>query len=162
MMVSEHHITNRQNCSPEEIQRLIQYLEATPVAWVADKIRRGAALSKGEIQSREYLGALVTIFSKLGSDLGLIVARQRYGREKFLVREILPTLRDPQCVDEDARSKVECYMKLDTLNSLEIIITIYQYGTDCIVVDGNKRASACYEGRSSMDFRPVPVYLVSL
>jgi len=148
---------NRQGCSADERQNLIQYLKQTPVAWVADKIVRGALLSKGEIQSRAVLGSLTTIFSNLGG----VLATQRHGKEKFLVREVLPVLRDPRCNDKDALRKVECYMELDAANRLEIKITICEVGDNCMIVDGNIRASAIYERRSSSSFIPVMVYLVS-
>jgi hypothetical protein len=137
-MVLNCPIFNKQSCTPDEIEGHIGYLVQENMSAVADAIMNGAPLSKGDIGSRDDLGALVTIFK----NLDLVFARQRYGREKFLVREVLPTLRDPNCNDVDSLLKVE------------------QYGM-CIIVDGNKRASACYEGRSATNFTLVPVYLVS-
>lgn len=150
-------IVNRRGCSAEEKQHLIQYLKQTPVACVADKIAAGALLSKGEIQSRAVLGSLTTIFGNLGG----LLATRRHGKERFLVREVLPVLRDPRCTDKGALRKVECYMELDAANRLEIKITICEVGGGRMIVDGNKRASAIYERRSSSSFTPVMAYLVS-
>ena len=157
MTISDYHILNRQTCSPQETRRLIKYLKATPVPWVADKIEKGSSLLRGEIRRRDNLGSLTTIFSELGG----IFAKQMHGREKFLVKEVLPALRDPKCTDTSSRLAVERYMKLDASNLLEIVITIYCTDTGYFIVDGNKRASACYEERSVVNFAPISVYFVS-
>lgn len=69
-------------------------------------------------------------------------------------------MQNPQNTDKDSLAKVERYMQLDAANTLEVIVTICQMNHDYMIVDGNKRASALYEGHSDNNFTPVPVYLV--
>jgi hypothetical protein len=147
---------NRQSCSEGEKQSHIQYLMKTPVSGIVTKIEEGALLSKGEIQSRDVLGSLTTIFS----DLGNILASQRHDESKFLVRQVLPALRDSSCNDKDTLRKVECYRKLYEAKSLIVKITICEDGDSCMIIDGNKRASAIYNSCLS-SFTPVMVYLIS-
>ncbi|MBI3413012.1 MAG: hypothetical protein HY051_02960 [Candidatus Aenigmarchaeota archaeon] len=115
-------IAKQATCGPVERDALIEYLMATPVRWAADLIRGGAQLSKGEVNSREFLGSLETIFENLGGRH----PRGVDGRKRFLVREVLPALQDPQCTDKASLERLLLYMKLDAANTLEIKITIVQ------------------------------------
>ena len=152
-------IVNLQLCASAEKQEHINYLRQppAPVSWVADMLEAGTPLYKGVIRSRQVVGSLVTIFAELEG----VSCLQRHGTERFLVSQVLPTLRDPRCTDRDALAKVECYMKLDSKGSLEIKVTICERGANRMIVDGNKRAAACYESRSDQHFGTLPIFLVA-
>jgi|GEM_PF-3344631 len=150
-------ILDQKGCTVPETSEHIKYLEGTPVSQVAILLRNGSPLYKGVIKSREILGSIPTIYSELRG----IYCSKEYSREKFLVKEVLPTLKDPRCSDNQSLDSIEYFMKLVAEDLMKVTkITILEQARNCLVVDGNKRASAWYERTSAYKFPEIPLYLV--
>jgi hypothetical protein len=152
-------ISNRKNCNKIEIHELKIYLSQTPVAWLASEIDKGVKVSKGEITPLLQVGKLRTIWSELGGIHSII----EHGHDKFLVCQVMQTLRNPCCNDKKALYLIEEYMQLFASRRLEIKVTLLEQDLNIIICDGNKRAVACYEyslEKGNANFS-LPVYIIS-
>lgn len=143
-------------CGIQETDDHIRYLELTPVGKFATDILRSNkyVLKKGIITSINYFGFLKTIFGELG---GIKSAN------KFLVNEVMAILRSPNCSDKNALQSIKYFTKMDEEDELDVKITIFNDGTDSIIIDGNKRAVALYERRNNNNINKntiIPIYLI--
>lgn len=150
-------IMDTQLCSPTELEKQIAYLEATPVAGIANLLRGGQlCLKKGVLKSLDELGRLKTEFGTIGSR----IAPRTYGERKFRVCEVLPMLQANPSLDKPMFRKVEQFMEKDGRGAVEYNVTILRSGIDLIVKDGNKRTIAFYERRKGVsDQIDFPVFL---
>ncbi len=146
-------------CNTQATQNHIRYLERTPVKKLVNLLRFGGyTLKKGNIVSLKYLGSLKTEFGELGGIKSLEV----FGRNKFLVKEVMTILKSPNCSDSESLSSIEYFMKRDETGKLEYKITIFRENTDYIIKDGNKSAVAFYERRKKIIGNNIffPVYFI--
>lgn len=152
-----------QPCTSDTVRAYIRYIRATPVAKIGWLLERGDhSLSRGIITSLKILGSLKTEFG----DLGGVKAREEFGQEKFLVRQVLGALRDPRCTDRKSRQSIEYFMALDEKGELEsrLKVTLLFDRANYQIKAGDKRAVAFYESRMSRgggDAVGFPVYVVS-
>lgn len=151
-------IENVEECTPQEIQRQIDYLAATPVAVIASLLRNGQCkLSKGVVRFVAKLGSMKTEFG----DLGNSKAPATEGQKKFRVSEVLPTLKKDLSHDKSLRKRVESFLAKDEAD-IEYNTTIMREGDELIMKDGNARSIAFYERRrnGAEDEIEYPVFLV--
>lgn len=160
-MVSKEMITDIVVCEPQETQDHIRHLKQTPVSGLAGLLlSKKYILKKGKIISLEYLSSLKTEFGELGG----ITSREVFGRNKFLVSEVMTILKRSDCSDKTSLRSIEYFIKRDEANELEFKITIFHDNTDYIIKDGDKRAIAFYERRKKISGNNItfPIYLIDL
>jgi len=152
--------SNLRDCDSEELEQQMDYLSDTPVAGIVSLLRDGRCLlRKGVVSTLSNLGSLKTEFGKIGS----LVPPQRSGEHKFLVSEIVPTLRANRNVpDGDLLRKIEAIMDKEAKNEIEFNVTVFSCNGESIVKDGNKRTIAFFENRRRLNNAEInyEVYLV--
>jgi len=149
---------SRRRLTSDELRELVVYLADTPVG--RDLV---FALSRGDyvafqdsIGSRAELGRTETIFR----DLGGLTSSALTGRERFRVGETWTVLRREDCQDNPTRAAVAALIEAEQEGRLaDRRITVFDDGSGVMFVDGNKRATAIYEGDRAMF--PLPVFVVS-
>lgn len=152
-------IVSLKNCTANELEGQIRYLEGTPVRGIADLLRSGQCiLRRGKVQALADLGALKTEFGQLG----WVSARISDGQRKFRVAEVVPVLRLNPGADDKLLECIEYFIDREARGEVDYNVTIIKHGPDLIVKDGNKRTIAFYERRhgsseSGIDF---PVFIV--
>jgi len=155
-------IEDLEECSEREIQDQIAYLEGTPVRGIADLLRNGqCTLKKGVVRSLNRLGNLKTEFGEIGT----LIPSATEGDKKFRVSEVVPTLRtNPNVDDGGLLAEIEDFIEKDRLGKVEYNVTIFDFGNEFIMKDGNKRTIAFYENRkdSGIDYIEYHVYLTLL
>jgi len=144
-MVGVKTIENIRNCTQEEIINLVNYLQSTPVASIADLIQNGSLHVKiGIITSIEYLGTLKTEFGKIG----IKKSHNLYNRNKFLVKEIYPMISKDASLDTKMLNSIKYFMeKFNQNEETKYAITILNNNSDYTIKDGNKRIVALYESK---------------
>lgn len=158
-------IADMEDCTTDEVRDHIAYLKCTPVGGLANLLSSpDYALKKAIIDSVRYLGSMRTEFGELRPFRSITL----YHREKFLVCQVLETLRrikapDPQT--KRAIESVEYFMARDAVGRLEpeLRITVLYDVCGYTIKDGCKRAVAFYEGRRSLenDKTAFPIYLIT-
>ncbi len=145
-------------CTSADEMKLGEYLLATPVASLGRDLLLGKAGAwHATIADREALGSTLTLFG----DLGTANAMQRFGREKFRVRDVLPVLRGDDRPAEADRADIEAKMAAEQRGDIrDRTITAVEHGRVWMLADGNRRAIAIHE--VDLWSRPLPVYLVRL
>lgn len=147
-----------EQCSNEETNAQIEYLISTPVSGITEYLINGQLkLSKGNVESLEFLGSLKTEFGVIGS----IVPKSMEGQKKFRVSELVPALKNHPTVDDGGLlKKIESIAS--NVNEIEFNITVLALGNELIIKDGNKRTIAFYENRKESLNRDIcyPVYIV--
>ena len=152
-------ITDLLNCTEQELQAQIAYLEGTPVSGIAQRLRtRQYILKKGSVLTLTQLGALKTEFGKIGP----LVSNATDGEKKFCVAELLPILRNNPGVDDGLLTKIDAFVEKDMRGEIEYNVTILDQGNDLVIKDGNKRTVAFFERRkgASNDAIVFPVFVV--
>ncbi len=153
-------ISNRTNCSLAEIDCLRTYLSQTPVHRLVKVIDKGARVSRGEIKPLSQIGRLRTMWGELDG----IYRNGKDDSEKFLVKEIMPALRDPQCHDAQRLCLIEGFKRrLLTNNKLELKITLFEEEDNIIMCDGNSRTVAYFEYglETRQSNLSLPVYIIN-
>ncbi len=153
-------ITDVENCSAEELQNQIAYLANTAVRGIAELLRNGqCTLKKGIVRSLSWLGNLKTEFGQIGP----LIPSATEGEKKFRVSEIVPLLRANPVVDDGGLLKaIEAFIEKDTLGEVEYNVTIFNFGNDLVMKDGDKRTVAFYEHRKETSNNSIefPVFIV--
>lgn len=148
-------------CVKEEVRNQIAYLALTPVASIAGLLRDGrCVLKKGVIRSLSYLAGIKTEFGEIGP----LVPKAREGEKKFLVSEIVPMLRaNPEVEDNGLLAAIERFMVKGRLGDVTYNVTIFDFGSEYIIKDGDKRTISFYENNRSAgsDSIEYPVFVVS-
>lgn len=154
-------IADIENCSAEEIQKQIAYLAKTPVRGIAELLRSAkCTLKKGIVRSLIYLGGLKTEFGQVGP----LIPSAEDGEQKFRVSEILPILRANPGVDDGGLLRaIEVFIEKDRRGEVEYNVTIFNFGNEFVIKDGDKRTIAFYENRKGLgsDAIEFPVFIVS-
>ncbi len=148
------------DCTPEEVRSHLLYLIYTPVCHYACSIARGKhQLRKGVIVSLSRLGSMPTIFRNFGQ----VTAQRAVERERFLVSDVLATLRSADHPGDDVLHSVETFIAMDAAATLDLVVTVEQRDGDYTIIDGNKRAVAFYESRRSggSDATALAIYLIT-
>jgi len=155
-------IEDLRECSEREVNEQINYLENTPVRGIADLLRSGQCkLKRGTVRSLRCLGNLKTEFGEIGT----LIPTTTEGEKKFRVLEVVPILRaNPDVNDGGLLRAIETFIEKDLVGEVEYNVTIFDYGSEYMVKDGDKRSIAFYENRrgSESDVIEYPVYVVSL
>jgi hypothetical protein len=150
--------TNRINCEASEIADLRTYLSSTPVSWLCGVIKAGGGVSKATVRSVATIGDLETIFDCLGG----IKSQELLGIRRFLVKQVMDTLRHPACTDARMLQTITGYQQRLGQNNIEIKITLFECVEGIIVCDGNKRTIAALERAKAENTELVlPVYVVT-
>lgn len=151
-------IDDIQRCNAGDLESMIRYLAASPVFSIAALLREGRlTLKRGVIRSVGDLGMLKTEFGNLGK----LVPSQRAGEPKFLVSEVLPSLRRNPGADDGLLDAILGFMGSDERGQVEYVVTVFRAGTDLIVKDGNKRTIAYFERRrGNLKAIDYPVFIV--
>ena len=152
------------DCTVNEVHEHIGYLRGTPVCGLAGGLsRQEYILKKAEIDSVSYLGSMRTEFGQLGP----FTSAALFGADKFLVRQVLSTLRDIQSPDVGSAQTlegIERFMAMNASGMLEakLRITVLVEDAGYIIKDGCKRAVAFYEKWRSLesDGTVFPIYLL--
>ena len=165
-------ITWMYDCTPEEIGDHIAYLGSQD-GWgecLANVLRGARALRRADIESVCYLGSMLTAFSELGSEGGSpFKSAVLYGRPKFRVCEVLPTLQRVQPLEGNSRrtlERIEFFKAEDAQGELQgekLRVTVVIHGGEYVIKDGCKRAVAFYEGRKSLksDSTVFPIWVIT-
>lgn len=152
-------IADLRDCTEQELQAQIKYLEETPVRGIAQLLRSGrCVLKRGSVPTLTQLGALKTEFGQIGP----LVPAATHGEMKFRVAELVPLLRNNPGVDDGLLTKIEAFVEKDERGEVEYNVTIFDHGNDLVIKDGNKRTAAFFERRkgSSNDAIAFPVFVV--
>ena len=152
-------ISNKTPCSDVEIDDLRAYISDTPVYQLAPMIQPGCAY-KGAVIGVAGVGALTTIWTNLGT----VTNRERFGTEKFIVKDAYTILLIEQTPDEKTTSTIQHYLQLLVKDSLDLNITLIGMMDNIFICDGNKRTVACYAhalANSIEDFS-LPVYHIEV
>jgi hypothetical protein len=152
-------IMDLENCSVQETQEQIRYLDGTPVRGIAELIRtRQCILKKGRVRTLAHLGTLKTEFGQIG----WLTPNVSDGENKFRIAEIVPTLKSNPGADDDLLRNIEHFIAKDSRGEIQYNVTIFKQGADFIVKDGNKRSIAFYERRreAGNDCIEFPVFVV--
>lgn len=154
-------IDDIKGCTLEEIQNQIDYLAQTPVSGIASLLHSSqCTLRKGVIRSLRYLGNLKTEFGPIGP----LLPEAEEGQAKFRVSEIVAILRaNPEVENNGLLEAVEEFMIKDKRGEVSYNITIFDFETEYIIKDGDKRAVAFYENNKTAgsDTIEFPVFVVS-
>jgi hypothetical protein len=141
---------------PGESAEHAKYLMGqTDVPWYGELLRDGKAVAwHADLETREELGAISTIFKNLGN----IYASAEVGRRRFLVEEAFDIWRRAREFDPVKFARLEGLVAAERDGRLvdrRITLAVTVGGT--MVVDGNKRAVAIHNvGRVAV----VPIYLL--
>jgi hypothetical protein len=153
-------LTNQRSCSAAEVGDLRRYLSETHMRLrLPQLIDRGAAVSKAGVKPLDTVGNLRTYFKNIGG----IVCQTEHGAERFLVRQVVPTLHKANCIDKERLKRIELYRKLYASKRLELIVTLSVDGEGLVIYDGNTRTVAVFEygqetGQTDLG---LPVYVVT-
>jgi hypothetical protein len=154
-------IHNIKNCVQDEVRDQIAYLANTPVRGIASLLQREQyVLKKGVIRSLNYLGGLKTEFGEIGP----LIPGAEEGEKKFLVSELVPVLKEhPEVEDNGLLKEIEEFMAKDKRGEVSYNVTIFDFGSEYIIKDGDKRSIAFYENNrtSGSDTIDYPVFIVS-
>jgi hypothetical protein len=154
-------IEDLKHCSEREVNKQISYLSRTPVRGIAALLGNGQCnLKRGTIRSLRYLGNLKTEFGEIDR----LIPPTTDGEKKFRVSEVVSTLiANPDVNDDGLLLFIESFIKKDRKGEVEYNVTIFDYDSEFIIKDGNKRLIAFYENRknSGNDIIEFPVYVVS-
>jgi len=154
------YIKNRTPCTNEEITELQHYLKGTPVFNLTNYFEKNHTLVyKGVIESNIDLGKTKTIWSNLGG----VLSKSEYSSDKFLVKQVCSTLKNPNCKDKGTLVKIKEYTQLLVNKKLEMKVTLLETNNQLIICDGNKRAVAWFEyflKCKSTNIR-LPVFIIS-
>lgn len=150
-----------EECTEQVKKEHIAYLKGTPVSSIADSLSQGLCqLKSAAISSLLELGEMQTIFA----DLGGIKSSTIFGQEKFLVKQVLDVLNNPDCTDAKSLESINYFMGELMLGSLDPIITIYMSASNNpMIIDGDKRAVAIYNDAINRKLNSsihIPVYLI--
>jgi hypothetical protein len=147
--VNARMIAHLVECSEEEVRAQSAYSAATPVAQLSSMIHSGQLIVwRGTIAKMDDLGRLKTEFGEIG--------RLRPPLGKFLVSELLPTLRANRDVPDDhLLLKIESLIEPVLKGAIEMNVSILEIGAELVIMDGNKRAIAFHEGRRSSASSPI-------
>ena len=154
-------ITDLLDCTEQELQTQITYLEGTPVRGIAQLLRtRKCVLKKGSVPTLTQLGALKTEFGQIGP----LVPNATDGQKKFCVAELVPVLRNNPGVDDGLLTKIDAFVEKDKRGEIDYNVTIFDHGNDLVIKDGNKRTVAFFECRkgSSNDAIAFSVFVVQI
>lgn len=152
-------ISDLRDCTEQELQAQINYLEGTPVRGIAELLRTGqCVLKRGSVPTFTHLGALKTEFGQIGP----LVPNATDGETKFRVAELVPLLRNNSGVDDGLLQKIDAFVEKDKRGEVDYNVTIFDHGNDLVIKDGNKRTVAFFERRkgSSNDAIAFPVFVV--
>jgi len=152
-------ITDLRDCTEQELQAQINYLEGTPVRGIVQLLRTGrCVLKRGSVPTLTELGALKTEFGQMGP----LVPNATHGETKFRVAELVPLLRGNPGVDDGLLTKIDAFVEKDKRGEVEYNVTIFDHGNDLVIKDGNKRTVAFFERRkgSCNDVIAFPVFVV--
>lgn len=130
-------------CTAEETAELADYLARSSVPGYADLLRSGRAFgSIGEVDGREQLGALWSIFGNLGG----IEAWRTVSREKYLIREAREVWDRVATDDRRGHRTLQGIIAAERAGMLtDRRVTVALTVAGPLVVDGNKRLIAIYE-----------------
>jgi hypothetical protein len=154
-------IKQRESCSLEERGSHIKYLTKTPVYDFLKPHFKNCVISTGKIESCNNVGKTKTIWH----DLGGILSEREYGTSTFLVEQVIPVLKKPQCNDKNENlKKIKEYIQFIPDPNFEIKITLLENNNQILICDGNKRAVAWYEHFSKCGINNVnlPVYIITI
>ena len=133
-------ITNRKDCSSEEINTLKRFLEPRAPQLV-QFIEAGAVVSKGLITSREMLAKTNTEWYNLGG----VRSRREYGSKFFRIDQVMTVLKNPQCNDVAHRDRIQELMQEIPTNNFKYTITFFEKNNELFIYDGNHSAVAFFE-----------------
>ena len=153
-------ITNKIICNKNEVESLKKYLiENSYVSAPITLINRGARVCKGIIEKTDDVGLIKTCWSELGR----IKSIERFNQNNFLVKQVVPILKESNCKDEnDKLGDILACKKKYSKNQLELVITLLKIN-GLIIADGNTRVVACYEYNFERkeNITNLPIYLIS-
>jgi len=151
-------ITDRRNCSPEEITSLKQFLQPR-VPQLVQFIRAGAVVSKGRITSCRDLAKINTEWYNLGE----IWSRKKYNLKFYRIDQIMTVLNDPACNDGSHRDLIQNYVREIARNNFKSTITLFEKDDEIFIYDGNHSAVAFFEYYSEcgLDDINLEVFIIS-
>jgi hypothetical protein len=150
-------ITDRKNCSPEEINALKQFLK--PHTELIQFIEAGAGVSKGFIKSRLELAK-----TNIGwLNIGGIRSRKEYNSKFFLVDQVMTVLKKPQCNQPGSLDIIQKYIQEITHNEYKSTITLLERNNEIFLCDGNHSAVAFFEyySKCGVDDIDIEVFIIT-
>jgi hypothetical protein len=134
-------IENLADVSGAELVKQIEYLQASPVAWATELVKkRTHILRAGTIRTCGSLGDQVTIFENLGG----VLAKNQVGMQRFLVRHVWDALMDARSTDVKSREQMKAIYQTLVAGAMTPNVTLIRDAGD-IVIDGNKTAAAFHQ-----------------
>jgi len=110
------------------------------------------------IRDRDQFGAISTNFAELGT----VLAKTAVGRDLFLVRDVAPVLKRPDCNDDPLRSAVAKRVDAERRGALEDRApTVLLTPAGLLLCDGHKRSVAIYEAGLAQNFE-VPIHVLTV
>ncbi len=152
-------LKNIRACSSAEALAQMEYLRATPVSCLVKLVEQNhLVLFRASIESLTDLGKLKTEFGVIGRLHPSVTS----GCKKFLVSEIVPTLRaNPDVNDDGLLQRIERIVELEDIGAVEYNTTILDGGLELVIKDGNKRTIAYFERfREKGDQRAFDVFVL--
>ena len=151
-------ITDRKNCSPNEIGELRQFLQPRAPQLVRF-INAGAVVSKGRITSRVALGNINTEWYNVGN----IRSRKEYHAKFFRVNQMMAVLKNPECREKEHLDRIQKYCREISSGSFKSTITLFERNNEMFIYDGNHSAVAFFEHYSTgnSDDTDVEVFIIT-
>jgi len=145
-------ITNRKNCSSEEINTLKQFLKPR-APHLIQYIGAGAVVSKGFIKSRSDLAKINTEYYNIGG----IRSRKEYNAKFFRVDQVISVMKNPQCHDGVHLDVIQKYIQEISDDTFKYTITLFENNNEIFIYDGNHSAVALYEYYSKCELADINI-----
>jgi hypothetical protein len=151
-------ITDRKNCSPEEINTLKEFLKPH-YPQLVEYIEVGSGVSKGLIKSRLELAK-----TNIGwFNIGGIRSRKEYNSKYFLVDQVMTVLKKPQCNQRGDLDIIQKYIQEIAHDKYKSTITLLERNNETYLCDGNHSAVAFFEyySKCGLDDINIEVFIIT-